>query len=357
MCSTRQRLAALLREQRSAHGLSLRETADRAGLAPSTLSRWEAGACLPRVPELEALLRSLEVGEREITRILFSLDAPRAARAVRRADTAEIPAPSGGLLLKALRSRARLSVTSLADLLGVNPSTVSRWESCDAHPSQDHVDRLMDVLKAPQDVRNCLAATGVAKLNVERPPYNEANLTEELASLEKLIPEADADLELGLLGLQSRVWWFRDEPGAFPILQWVTVAYAEYLCCRERYREALIQAQSALDSGLEPYGVLGVRAHRCLARADVYRWTNPRPHLGLYTMQRCLATCLLPQAREGVLTDMAEYSWIAGRHQEAIDYAQRAHPIGKVTRRDLEQRWGAPDLSESYAWALLVKAP
>jgi hypothetical protein len=178
---------------------------------------------------------------------------------------------------------------------------------------------------------------------VDRPPYNRLQLEEELRGLESHLYGEPKDLELRLLKLQSLLWWFRDEPGALPILTRATVVYAEFLVDSERYREGSAQAQAVLDSGAEPYGELGIRAYRCIARSDVYRWPSPRPHLGLYTLQRCLAACGLPQPRAGVLNDMAEYSWLAGRQSDALDYAQRAllvdGSVERLTLEDLELRW------------------
>src|SRR5580698_2246116 len=101
MCSTRQRLAATLRERRRELGLSVRGAADRAQIAPSTLSRWEAGACLPMAPELMSLLRMFGMPPNDIQRILVSVDAPRAARVVR-SDENRRAVPTGGDLLHAM---------------------------------------------------------------------------------------------------------------------------------------------------------------------------------------------------------------------------------------------------------------
>src|SRR5207248_1096237 len=58
-------LGALLWEWRHRRGLSLGQLARAAGVHKATLSRWEAGARQPRVPELEAALRALDVSATE----------------------------------------------------------------------------------------------------------------------------------------------------------------------------------------------------------------------------------------------------------------------------------------------------
>jgi hypothetical protein len=212
----------------------------------------------------------------------------------------------------------------------------------------------LDLVGATRDVRDCLAASGVAKLKVERPPYNRQRLEDEVMRLEALVPSKPEDLELRILKLQSLLWWFRDEEGALPLLYRAIVVRAEFLCDLQRYREAATQSQAVLDSGVEPYGELGLRAFRCLARADVYRWPSPRPHLGLYTLQRCLASCNHGPSRSRVLNDMAEYSWLAGRDTEALSYARRAseaHEHGKVTVAELQAHWDPAESSDAIAFA------
>src|SRR5262249_46003479 len=160
---------------------------ERAQLAPSTLSRWESGTCLPRVPELESLLVSLGAGRRDIVRILSSLNAPRATRAVRgkKSDaTGEATAPRGGDILRLLRHRAGLTIMHVADGLGVAASTVSRWESSVAHPSPIMAKALMDLLDATPAERLCFGLTGVGRVKAERPPFDAEFYTCELDRIE-----------------------------------------------------------------------------------------------------------------------------------------------------------------------------
>ncbi len=49
--------------------------------------------------------------------------------------------------LARLRREAGLSLRELAEVLGVNQSTVMRWERGDAPPSDEHVDRLLAVVR------------------------------------------------------------------------------------------------------------------------------------------------------------------------------------------------------------------
>jgi transcriptional regulator with XRE-family HTH domain len=335
MCSTRQRLAALLREERSVMGLTLRQAAQRAQIAPSTLSRWEAGTCVPRVPELEALLGALEMPTESVRRILASLDAPRAARAIRAVTNADgeppVLAPTGGMLLRALRHKAKLSLTEVAHRLHVAPSTVSRWEAAAAHPASELFEPLMDLLMASEAERQCLAASGVAKIKAPRRPFDAERVEAELRELDRSIPAGGAEgAELRLLELQSELWWTLEQPGAHALFRFAHIVYARLLLAEARYGEAMEQAQAALEIGTRWEDEFAVAAHRVLARADVYRWSSPRPHLGLYVLQPVLHSITESELRAPVLSEMAEYSLLAGRASESLGYAMRAHAVAST---------------------------
>jgi transcriptional regulator with XRE-family HTH domain len=346
MCSTKQRLAALLREQREAQGFTLRQASARAKLSPSTLSRWEAGACTPRVPELEGLLNALGVDPNDVLRILLSLDAPRAARAARSIAGDHSVAPSGGALLKALRRKANLSLSELADSIGVSQSTISRWETSANHPSPQATEALMDRLKASPEEKACFLATGVAKIKVDRPDFEPQHYAKTLDELEWLMwylggGNCSSDnLELRYLQLQTVLWWSANEPLAAQLLQRAYVSYGEYLVAWQRHDEALAQAELALDSLGEIVNELYVRAKRVIARADMYRWPVPRPHLALLTLQQTLVKAPNEETRAGLLADMADASRISGRTTEGLSYAERAVAASKASN-DEEAKWTA----------------
>jgi len=334
-------LAALLREQRETRGLSLRQASFQAQLAPSTLSRWESGTTVPRVPELEGLLRALGVDGEDVLRILVSLNAPRAVKAVRSATDPSSVAPSGGALLHALRSKARLSLADVAHALGVAASTVSRWEASTAHPSPQAAEALLDLVQATTEERQCLVATGVAKIQVERPVYDRARYEAEIGELEiDVVRRGHEGLELRLLQLQSLLWWALREPGAPQLLWRAHVAYAQFLCQWERYPEALIQARAVGNGVIDSDDEWSFKARRVLARADVYRWPAPRPHIGLFSLQSAMNAAPNEAIRSELLADMADYSRLANRNAEAQSYADRA-VAAAISSGDEECLWQA----------------
>lgn len=323
MCSTRQRLAAAIRERRKEMGLTIRSAAELARIGPSTLSRWEAGTRVPMVPELESLLKTLGYSDSEMNRILVSIDAPRAARAAR-----DLPGmndvPTGGDLLRALRRRRKITLPMLAEQLNVAPSTVSRWESSVAHPSPAALAKYLDIVEASPQERATLVLSGVGKVKAERPAFVAREYTEKLAAISQTLPSGGRpDTELELLQIQSNLWWERTDDQAIHLLRICHVLYATYLYEWGRFSEALKQADLAVTSG-ELFDEVGIEAQRIQAVAMVYRGPVMRPHQGLCILQSCLVNVLDPVQRVRILVDMADLSQRVGRKEEAISYAERA---------------------------------
>lgn len=95
-------------------GLSAAEFARRLHVSPSLVSKWEAGVKLPVRRDFPAIAQVLRLGAGEVGQLFGNRLAP-----------AEVmPAPS----LRAIRERCGLSRAGLARQLGVDLSTVQRWE-------------------------------------------------------------------------------------------------------------------------------------------------------------------------------------------------------------------------------------
>ena len=323
MCSTRQRLAAAIRERRKEMGLTIRSAAELARIGPSTLSRWEAGTRVPMVPELEALLKTLGYSDSEMNRILVSIDAPRAAREARDLQGMN-DVPTGGDLLRALRRRRRITLPMLAELLNVAPSTVSRWESSIAHPSPGALAKYLDIVEASPQERATLVSSGVGKVKSDRPAFVAREYMEKLSAISRTLPSGGhPDTELELLQMQSNLWWERNNSDAIHLLRICHVLYASYLHEWGRFAEALKEADQALASG-EPFDEVGIEAQRIQAVSMVYRGPVLRPHQGLCILQSCFLNVLDPVQRVRILVDMADLSHRVGRKDEAISYAERA---------------------------------
>src|SRR5262245_8083139 len=128
-------LGAYLRQLRQRRGLSLAVVAARAGVSERSLSRWENGAVRPRLPELEQAMRALGASGAEAGRALALVGTARALRRQQEeaAGAAVLPendlvTPGAGALLRSLRQRRGLSLAEASACLGVQPSSISRWE-------------------------------------------------------------------------------------------------------------------------------------------------------------------------------------------------------------------------------------
>src|SRR5215212_913798 len=155
----------VLRDQRQSRQFSINQLADRAAVAKSTLSRWEAGTFQPRLPELEAVLGALAASPTEREQTLARMRAPRAVAEMRRevagraglTDDVAFLLPAGGDLIRAMRRRRGLSLEEVATRLRVRPSAVSYWEQSKTTPHMERLSALCDLLGAQPEERAVLA--------------------------------------------------------------------------------------------------------------------------------------------------------------------------------------------------------
>ncbi len=258
-------LSTFLANLRIARGLSLTRLAQQADLSPSTLSRWEAGAYLPRLPELEALLRALGASPQQRERALLLLQAPRSLQQLRR-DSAtgvreEMPLPSMGDLLRALRHRRGLSQEQVASRLGVRQSTLARWERSETRPPPDRLRELAVLLGAqPAEVealsQNSLLLVAAQEVAGGRPGFDE--LVKQVNDLcaHRMNHPSDPLMILRYLALQSRLWpSARRSVTARYLYAVAATNYAWVLGMRGHHREAARQAEGVVllfQRGLPP---------------------------------------------------------------------------------------------------------
>src|SRR5437660_494478 len=128
-CSIGASIAALCRQR----GMSLETVARKAGIAPTTLRRWERDATRPRLVELQRVCKVLGVPRDEYLELLGMTPAtPRTNRELLRQGGEEqelqrIWCPGPGELSRTLRARQGLSARDLAKAIRVHPSRVCRW--------------------------------------------------------------------------------------------------------------------------------------------------------------------------------------------------------------------------------------
>src|SRR5262245_23148534 len=101
-------LGAYLKEQRTGRVMTLDQVASSAQVSRRTLLRWEAGATLPRLPELEAVLQALGLTGLQRRHALALIEAPRAVLRLRQESRQDAvgeelgPLPLAGDLLRAM---------------------------------------------------------------------------------------------------------------------------------------------------------------------------------------------------------------------------------------------------------------
>jgi transcriptional regulator with XRE-family HTH domain len=129
-------LAAHVRDWRATHGLTHGDLARRLGVARTTVRNWELGR-RPQPLQLEALAR------------LFGWDDVT-ARMVAGEDRVRTKQTSGGRNASPLcraRLAAGLTMTQVANRVGVTPACVSRWENGLRRPSPTHLPALTRALR------------------------------------------------------------------------------------------------------------------------------------------------------------------------------------------------------------------
>jgi transcriptional regulator with XRE-family HTH domain len=154
-------LGLFLRELRRQRGLTITDAAAAANLGRRTLSRWEEGHALPRLAELDSLLRALNASSDAQRQAIAMLPASRALRRVRESGAESVdasPMPHGGDLLRSLRHRRSWTQAQVAECVEVAQSTVLRWERSEAWPSPAILRRLCAALGAAEEEFAALAS-------------------------------------------------------------------------------------------------------------------------------------------------------------------------------------------------------
>lgn len=332
-------IGTLLRQWRNARGLTLPAAASRAGVATSTLSRWESGKRSPSIPELEATLAVLGVGGPERAAVLRLLDAPRALRHLRDADGSFVGLPVGGDLLRAMRVRRGLTQTQTARAAGATQGQVAKWETSEAWPDAERLHALCAVLGA--QVEEVVALT-TGRFRIPGESSAEQDPEVWMARANHALHRAPAAiLDLTFLSLESRLWDLRGEAFALPMLG---VAYAyharSHLYLRHPER-AEVWANRALAIAWqtkrlpEEWGAAVVAAGAAAAAGKRATDLNRAIHI-LKDWLPAIDHC---RFRAWIMSDLATYRAELGEYDTAIRislaavHEVRSHPVETLYRR------------------------
>lgn len=152
-------LTTFLRDQRLRRALTPYDVAERIGVHPTSVLRWERGERLPGPAHITGLARTLEVDTAVVTAYFDRLRRPEEVTTVR------------GLGLRPLRLRAGLPASRIAESVGVPAATVYNWESGRARVPLDHLPGLARALRLEVDaLRELLTRPVPAFLPAPVPP-------------------------------------------------------------------------------------------------------------------------------------------------------------------------------------------
>lgn len=365
-------LGTLLRQERRSRRLSQEEVALKAGIARSTLNRWEHGAHLPRLAELNAVLDALDASPNFRTQALSLINAPRAIQTLR-AEQAQTPiiiegkfeigdtdpyenswvfTPETGDLLRTMRLRRGMTQEYIADQMRVRRPSVSRWETGEAIPSREHLDEMMTLLGALPEERTALTQGVLLPSRMTE----DANRTFEAVHAHYdhiLWGETDSGLEalkdLEYLRLERA---FADlipyHPEAKHFLAYTYGFHSQWLIMRGRYREAAIYADRVIEAAhqqvLPHWGwqISILTAAQCA----VYSSGQPRPERGVLMLQDWLPLVKHPTYEAWILSDMARYQAQAGQIRSALETISRSCRVAQRCANLTELRVRRVDRAE-----------
>lgn len=108
------------------------DLAARVGMSQQCVAKWEAGISAPRASRMNAVLAVLGPLNGEAAKPLTSTN-----------ETCPIGFPER---LRAARTRNNLSLAALADMIGISPQAIHKWETGDSVPSYDNLQTVTTLL-------------------------------------------------------------------------------------------------------------------------------------------------------------------------------------------------------------------
>jgi DNA-binding transcriptional regulator YiaG len=369
-------LANLLSLWRERLGVSRAWLAERAAVTETTLYRWEKGLIsAPRRQELSCVLDALSVSDLERSQAFACLTARQCLVNAPEYSSAGIDEdllstrPHSGVLIRALRERAGMSVAEAAARLKVSATTVTRWEAASNRLSPHNRERLIALLCRSDSERRLLRAEDWHKL---MPSLDKCD--ERLAALygqvdRDELTNGDAVFHL----LETALWRHAlNSASGHELLRVAYHLHGEWLLRQGRSTESAAAGERCIKllkpaggprpdwfwgSGFVAQNVACVGSRRGAREALNYLrdiWLPAAEELGCET---------------DILRDMADYASRAGRFRDAEtliaraietaprwNYPRSLHVARKVLARILLQS-GNPHKAASVLPALVDECP
>lgn len=342
-------IGAFLRDLRTCQQMSLGRLAARAGVAKSTLSKWEADQFQPRLLELEAVFCALNASHAQRERALALMNVPRALHRVRQ-DTQAAAShaylgtlPTGGDLLRAMRHRHGMTLEQAAAVLSVAARTVSRWERTEDWPSIERLHALCRLLGAREEEIAVLTLGPVALASGDdNEPTSPDVIEERLKSLtySPISPVQAALMDLTYLTLEAQAWRLALRSEAVrPLVAKLLAWHANQLWIEQRFVEAGHKANQAMIilSRLEKTPDFAFLATIRSARTAAEGGSRPAPARGTEMLELWLPRAApWPEYHAWLLSEMALYASQAGQGENALAFAAQACQVAERARNPAE---------------------
>jgi transcriptional regulator with XRE-family HTH domain len=319
-------------EWRTRHGLSLGQLAQAAGVHKSALSRWEAGMRQPRVTELEATLRALDVSAAESALAFACIPAPRAVRHLKEDLAAVTGSPlTKGDLLRALRLRQGWTQAQVAHEVGVSHQQVARWERMECLPSHEQIHALCYALGARLEEVTALTTGSFAE-----PPETKARIWEETeeevnAVIQNLLHHDLGDLHYFSLDEKFWRWSLRHEEARHWLLR-LRIYHAHEHRLRLRWEMAELLLNKAREVVPEAEMGLELRLRHAIlsARIAVYSGHHPAPERGIRLLQPWAEKSREQPAHQAwLLSNLAKYAALQRVFDRALLLAEQACAVAE----------------------------
>lgn len=143
-----------LKAARLAAGLTMQQFASIIGCGWTSVWFWESGQRRPRGESMARSVAFIKLAERD----------PAGAKQMAPAVVVETP-PMAAAMIRTLRDTMGLQADAFAQLFGVRPETISRWENGKSRPEQRHMQELWRLAKekgVTEETQRDESAVGVA---------------------------------------------------------------------------------------------------------------------------------------------------------------------------------------------------
>lgn len=326
-----------LRDLRQRRRLTLGRLSLLSGVHKATLSRWESGAFLPRIPELKRVLTALDATDDERAACLRLLDVPRAIHAEEDEPAGRLRISLGDMLF-GLRQRVHRTQQEVARAAGISRSLYAQWENDAGRPSDAQLHRIGFALGATAE-----EIVGISQVIFSERPIVKSR-EELIAACTESMPwdhpftgETHALYLLALLGSVARL--VRDGAAGPADLALVLVQFGSHIGiwrddepAMERYFRRALDCAAQSDVPLEMPVIAAFQFHVGQAQQWIDRFRTDREKAYLLSY---IARDIADTAPDAALRLADQYCDMVADHPDEL-------PCRLRDRANLLRRCGRP---------------